>query len=187
VQLVIAGKAHPADRAGQDIIRRIWELASSPELRGRVVFVENYDTAVARLLVRGVDVWLNTPTWPMEASGTSGMKAACNGVINVSVPDGWWAEGYAPGVGYALGEARPPDGDRDAGLLYEMLEGQIVPLYYDRDAEGLPRGWIEMMRASLAAFLGRFSTRRMLREYAGQVYLLPGYEPAPSPAETVVS
>ncbi|HEX5009202.1 MAG TPA: alpha-glucan family phosphorylase [Planctomycetota bacterium] len=187
VQLVIAGKAHPADRAGQDMIRRIWELASSPELRGRVVFVENYDAAVARLLVRGVDVWLNTPTWPMEASGTSGMKAACNGVINVSVPDGWWAEGYAPGVGYALGEARPPDGDRDAGLLYEMLEGQIVPLYYERDTEGLPRGWIEMMRASLAAFLGRFSTRRMLREYAGQVYLLPGYEPAPSQAETVVS
>jgi glycogen phosphorylase len=177
VQLVIAGKAHPADRAGQDMIRRIWELASSPDLRGRVVFVENYDAAVARLLVRGVDAWLNTPTWPMEASGTSGMKAACNGVLNISVPDGWWAEGYAPEAGFALGESGPPEAGRDAGLLYELLEGRLVPLYYERDAEGLPRGWIAMMRASLSTFLGRFSTRRMLSEYAAQVYRLPGFEP----------
>jgi starch phosphorylase len=188
VQLVIAGKAHPADKAGQDMIRRIWELANLPELRGRVVFVEDYDVAVARLLVRGVDAWLNTPTWPLEASGTSGMKAACNGVLNVSVPDGWWAEACAPGLGFALGEARAPDAARDAGLLYELLEQQLVTLYYDRDADGLPRSWIAMMRASMAAFLGRFSSRRMLGEYAARVYLLPGFAPLPAaPPQPVAS
>lgn len=178
VQLLIAGKAHPADRAGQDMIRRIWELAGSAGLRGRVVFVEDYDAAVARLLVRGVDAWLNTPTWPLEASGTSGMKAACNGVLNISVPDGWWAEGYAPGRGFAIGQGVPPDTGRDAHLLYELLEQQVVPLYYERDADGLPRGWIRSMRASMSALIGHFSTRRMLREYAERIYRLPGYAPA---------
>jgi starch phosphorylase len=187
VQMVIAGKAHPADKAGQDMIRRIWELAGNPALRGRIVFVEDYDAAVARLLVRGVDAWLNTPTWPMEASGTSGMKAACNGVLNISVPDGWWAEGYAPGLGFKLGEAQPPDAGRDAGLLYELLEHEIVPLFYDRDPDGLPRGWIAMMRASMSAFLGRFSTRRMLREYAWRVYRLPDFQPATPAPQPVAS
>jgi starch phosphorylase len=187
VQLLIAGKAHPADRAGQDMIRRIWELACSPGLRGRVVFVEDYDAAVARLLVRGVDAWLNTPTWPLEASGTSGMKAACNGVLNISVPDGWWAEGHAPGLGFVLGAGVPPDVGRDARLLYETLEQHVVPLYYERDVDGLPRGWIAMMRASMADFLGRFSSRRMLREYATQVYRLPGFQPAPASQEPVAT
>ena len=185
VQLLMAGKAHPADRPGQEIIRRIWELAGSHRLRGRIVFVEDYDLAVARLMVRGVDVWLNTPTWPMEASGTSGMKAAANGVINVSVPDGWWAEAYEPGLGFCLGEARPPDTWRDAGLLLDILEHQLVPLYYDRGPDGLPHGWIAIMRASMAALLGRFSTRRMLREYAAQLYDLPAFsaaDPARRPA-----
>jgi starch phosphorylase len=181
VQLIIAGKAHPADRAGQDMIRHIWELASSPGLRGRVVIVENYDTAVARLLVRGVDAWLNTPTWPLEASGTSGMKAACNGVLNVSVPDGWWAEAWAPGLGFRLGEAQTPEAGRDSLALYELLEQQLVPQFYERDADGLPRAWIAMMRASMSAFLGRFSTRRMLREYARMYRLADAASAAPPP------
>jgi starch phosphorylase len=181
VQLVMAGKAHPADRPGQEIIRRIWQLAGRDHLRGRIVFVEDYDAAVARLMVRGVDVWLNTPTWPMEACGTSGMKAAVNGVVNASVPDGWWAEGYAPGRGFLIGEQVPPDTARDAGLLFEVLEQQLVPLYYDRGDDGLPHRWIEVMRASMAAFLHRFSSRRMLQDYAGRLYGLPGFEAAPPP------
>jgi len=183
VQVVMAGKAHPADHAGQEIIHRIWELAGGERLRGRIVFVEDYDTSVARLMVRGVDAWVNTPTWPMEASGTSGMKAACNGVLNLSVPDGWWAEAFAPGLGFALGEQQPPDTGRDAGLLYDLIERQLVPLYYDRGEDGLPRGWIAIMRASMAAFLGHFSTRRMLGEYAAAMYGLPAPAPAaPQPA-----
>jgi starch phosphorylase len=178
VQLIMAGKAHPADRAGQDIIRRIWKLAASPRLRGRIVFVENYDMDVARLMVRGVDVWLNTPTWPMEASGTSGMKAAANGVLNASVPDGWWAEGYAPGLGFNIGEAVAPDALRDSGILLDLIENDLVPLYYERGEDGLPRGWIKMMRDSMATFIERFSTRRMLTEYARDYYNLPGFAPA---------
>jgi starch phosphorylase len=176
VQLVMAGKAHPADRPGQEIIRRIWQLAGREHLRGRIAFVEDYDAAVARLMVRGVDVWLNTPTWPMEACGTSGMKAAMNGVVNASVPDGWWAEGYAPGLGFLIGEQVPPDTDRDANLLYDLLERELVPLYYERAEDGLPHAWIAIMRASMAAFLRRFSTRRMLAEYAATLYELPGFE-----------
>jgi starch phosphorylase len=177
VQLVMAGKAHPADRPGQEIIRRIWQLAGSEHLRGRIAFVEDYDASVARLMVRGVDVWLNTPTWPQEACGTSGMKAAMNGVLNASVPDGWWAEAYAPGLGFVIGEQVPPDTGRDAGLLFELLEQQIVPLYYERAADGLPQRWIGIMRASMAAFLQRFSSRRMLHDYASRLYELPGYAP----------
>jgi starch phosphorylase len=173
VQLIMAGKAHPADRAGQDIIRRIWTLAASPRLRGRIVFVENYDMAVARLMVRGVDVWLNTPTWPMEASGTSGMKAAVNGVINASVPDGWWAEANQPGLGFNIGEAETPDAERDSKVLLELIENELVPRYYDRGEDGLPREWLAMMRESMATFIEQFSTRRMLGEYARDYYRLP--------------
>jgi glycogen phosphorylase len=182
VQLLIAGKAHPADHAGQEIIRRIWELACSEQLRGRIVFVEDYDLAVARLMVRGVDAWLNTPTWPLEASGTSGMKAATNGVLNVSVPDGWWAEAFVPGLGFSIGGQQPPDNGRDAELLLGILERELVPLFYDRGPEGLPRGWIAMMRASMVAFLGRFSTRRMLGEYARDLYGLQDGVHAGTPA-----
>jgi starch phosphorylase len=108
------------------------------------------------------------------------MKAACNGVLNISVPDGWWAEAFAPGLGFQLGEQQPPDAGRDAGALYELLEQQLVPMFYERDADGLPRGWISVMRASMSAFLGRFSTRRMLGEYA-RMYGLSEAEPAPTP------
>ena len=173
VQLIMAGKAHPADRAGQAIIRRIWELAGNQSLRGRIVFVEDYDMAVARLLVRGVDLWLNTPEWPREASGTSGMKAGINGVLNASVPDGWWAEVDDPARGFTIGTQQPPDPTRDGALLLDLMEQDIVPAYYERDAEGVPRRWIEMMRQSTATVLENFSTRRMVEEYARDMYGLP--------------
>jgi len=175
VQIVMAGKAHPADKPGQEIIHRIWQLAGSARMRGRIVFVEDYDASVARLMVRGVDCWLNTPTWPLEACGTSGMKAAINGVLHASVPDGWWAEGYTPGAGFVIGEQVAPDNERDAAALFELIEQQIVPRFYERDALGLPHGWIAMMRASMTAYLERFSSRRMLRQYAGRLYHLPGF------------
>lgn len=172
VQLVMAGKAHPADRAGQDIIKKVWALAGD-KLRGRIVFVEDYDIGVARLMVRGVDVWLNTPEWPREASGTSGMKAAMNGVLHASVPDGWWAEAEREGGGFTLGDGVLPDLERDAGLFYAMLEDEIIPLYYDRADDGLPAGWIAAMRHSMQHSLGRFSTRRMLDDYGRLVYSEP--------------
>jgi starch phosphorylase len=178
VQLIMAGKAHPADRAGQAIIQRIWHLAGSRQLHGRIVFVEDYDMAVARLLVRGVDLWLNTPEWPREASGTSGMKAGINGVLNASVPDGWWAEVDDPDMGYTIGTQQPPDAERDGLLLLDLLEQQIVPAYYDRGDDGLPRRWIGMMRQSAACVLERFSTRRMLQDYAREMYDLGIEQPA---------
>jgi starch phosphorylase len=182
VQIVMAGKAHPADGPGQEIIHRIWQLAGSGPLRGRIVFVEDYDAAVARLMVRGVDCWLNTPTWPLEACGTSGMKAAINGVIHASVPDGWWAEGYQPGAGFVLGEQVGPDGQRDSAALFDLIEHQLVPLFFERDALGLPHAWIAIMRASMVAYLERFSSRRMVRQYAARMYRLPGFtEPEPAP------
>lgn len=172
VQLFMAGKAHPADRAGQDIIRKVWKLADTDELRGRIVFIEDYDMSVGRLLTRGVDVWLNTPEWPREASGTSGMKAAANGVLHASVPDGWWAEAEREGAGFTLGEARLPENDRDAALLLEMIENEIVPLYYDRDESGFPRHWVAAMRRSMVNNIGQFSTRRMLEDYVKDSYSL---------------
>jgi starch phosphorylase len=178
VQLLMAGKAHPADRPGQKIIENIWKLASTPELRGRIVFVEDYDLAVARLMVRGVDCWLNTPEWPREASGTSGMKAAINGVLNASVPDGWWAEGGSDAIGFTIGTQENPDRARDSRQLYELLEQHIVPLFHERGDDGLPRGWIALMRNSMAACLGRFSTRRMLTEYAQMLYGIETATPA---------
>ena len=191
VQIVMAGKAHPADKPGQEIIHRIWQLAGSARMRGRIVFVEDYDASVARLMVRGVDCWLNTPTWPLEACGTSGMKAAINGVIHASVPDGWWAEAYTPATGFAIGEQGPPDNERDAGRLFDLIEHELVPRFFERDALGLPHGWIAMMRASMAAYLERYSTRRMVRQYAARLYQLPGFPdvelpPLPGAAVPVV-
>lgn len=180
VQLFMAGKAHPADRAGQEIIRNVWKLADTDELRGRIVFLEDYDMGVARLLVRGVDVWLNTPEWPREASGTSGMKAAANGVLHASVPDGWWAEAEREGTGFTLGDAALPKTDRDTKLLFKMIEREIVPLYYERDEAGLPRRWIEHMRACVVAHMGRFSTRRMLEDYARESYGIDTGSTAPT-------
>jgi starch phosphorylase len=182
VQVVIAGKAHPADRPGQGVIEHIFSLSRSERLRGRVFIVEDYDMRIARFLVGGVDIWLNNPRRPMEASGTSGMKAAINGIPSVSILDGWWDEGFDGSNGWAIGD-RTADGDdaaqdaADAAELYRLLTDEIVPRYFDRDASGVPAAWLETMRASIGGALWRFSTARMLTEYVDRLYLPAVREP----------
>jgi len=176
VQIVFAGKAHPADRPGQRVIQDIFSRSRSPKFAQRVFVLEDYDIRVGRYLVSGVDVWLNNPRRPLEASGTSGMKAAMNGIINCSVLDGWWDEGYDGANGWAIGrrETNPDEGAQDwadAQDLYRLLETEIVPRYYERDANGLPLRWLEMMKASMATTVWQFSTSRMLQEYVEQLYL----------------
>jgi starch phosphorylase len=176
VQIVFAGKAHPADRPGQQVIQEIFTSSRSPELRGRVFILEDYDLRVARFLVEGVDVWLNNPRRPLEASGTSGMKAACNGVVNLSVLDGWWDEGYTGDNGWAIGgrEINPDDQAQDASDaqdLYRLLEQDVVPLYYKRGKDGVPADWVAQMRRSIASTIWQFSTLRMLHEYVDQMYM----------------
>ncbi len=176
VQIIIAGKAHPADRPGQQVIQHIFELSRSERLRGRVFIAEDYDMRIGRFLVGGVDMWLNNPRRPMEASGTSGMKAAINGIPSISVLDGWWDEGFNGENGWAIG-GREAIGDEaaqdaaDAGELYRLLEDEIVPKFFARDADGLPVEWLPVMRASIEGALWRFSTARMLTEYVDRLYL----------------
>lgn len=175
VQIVFAGKAHPADRPGQKVIQEIFQRSRSPQLRGRVFILEDYDIRVGRYLVQGVDVWLNNPRRPLEASGTSGMKAAQNGVPNISVLDGWWDEGYEEDNGWAIGgrEMNPDEAAQDwsdAQDLYRLLEDDLVPRYYDR-TKGVPTRWLDVMRRSMATTLWQFSTTRMLQEYTEQLYL----------------
>jgi starch phosphorylase len=182
VQVVIAGKAHPADRPGQQVIQDIFGLSRSDRLRGRVFIVEDYDMRVGRYLVGGTDIWLNNPRRPLEASGTSGMKAAINGIPSVSILDGWWDEGFSGANGWAIGD-REPDGDEDAqdaadaDELYRLLEEEIVPRFFDRDADGVPHAWLGTMRAAIASALWQFSTARMLSEYVDQLYLPAVREP----------
>jgi glycogen phosphorylase len=193
VQIVFAGKAHPADRPGQRVIQEIFQRSRSTQLRGRVYILEDYNMRVARFLVQGVDVWLNNPRRPLEASGTSGMKAAQNGVPNVSVLDGWWDEGFEGDNGWAIGD-RVIDPDeaaqdwRDAQDLYRILEEEIVPAYYDRDRNGLPTRWLAIMRRAMASALWNFSTTRMLHEYTERLYLpaagVPLVEAVPAQAVT---
>jgi starch phosphorylase len=176
VQIVFAGKAHPADRPGQQVIQEIFARSRSEKLRGRVFILEDYDMRIARFLVQGVDIWLNNPRRPLEASGTSGMKAAANGVVNVSVLDGWWDEGWTGDNGWAIGgrETNPDEGAQDwadAMDLYRLLENEIVPRYYQRDRSGLPHGWLDVMRKSMSTTLWRFSSTRMLQEYTERLYL----------------
>jgi starch phosphorylase len=176
VQVVFAGKAHPADRPGQQVIQEIFGRSRSERLRGRVFILEDYDIRIARYLVAGVDVWLNTPRRPLEASGTSGMKAAMNGAVNVSVLDGWWDEGWVGDNGWAIGgrEMNPDEGAQDwsdAQDLYRIFEDEIVPRYYDRNEHGLPTAWVDTMRRSMASALWRFSTTRMLHDYVDKMYL----------------
>jgi len=176
VQIVFAGKAHPADRAGQEVIRDIWEKSRTDAFRGRIFVMEDYDMRTARYLVAGCDVWLNTPRRPLEASGTSGMKASANGAVNVSILDGWWDEGYTGTNGFAIGDTsiNPDDAAQDAAdaeSLYRILENEAVPRYYDRGADGLPAAWLDLARASIGSTLWRFSTTRMLHEYCEQLYL----------------
>jgi starch phosphorylase len=182
VQVVIAGKAHPADRPGQRVIQHIFELSRSDRLRGRVFIVEDYDMRIARFLVGGVDIWLNNPRRPMEASGTSGMKAAINGIPSVSILDGWWDEGFNGANGWAIGDRRT---DRDEGAqdasdaaeLYRLLEDEILPRFFERDGHGVPAAWLAIMRASIAGALWQFSTARMLTEYVDRLYLPAVREP----------
>jgi len=176
VQIIIAGKAHPADRPGQQVIQHIFELSRSDRLRGRVFIVEDYDMRIARFLVGGVDIWLNNPRRPMEASGTSGMKAAINGIPSISILDGWWDEGYNGQNGWAIGDRETSHDDgaqdaADAGELYRLLEEEIVPRYFERGTDGLPEAWLPIMRASIDGALWRFSTSRMLSEYVDRLYL----------------
>jgi starch phosphorylase len=177
VQIIIAGKAHPADRPGQRVIQRIFELSRSLQLRGRVFMLEDYDMRVARFLVGGVDLWLNNPRRPLEASGTSGMKAAINAIPSVSILDGWWDEGFNGENGWAIGDRQPDSDDEaeqdaaDADALYRLLEEEIVPRYFMHDADGLPHPWIATMRAAARSAIWQFSSARMLREYVEQLYL----------------
>ncbi len=184
VQVVFAGKAHPADRPGQRVIQEIWERSRSPRLKGRVFIIEDYDMRVARFLIQGVDVWLNNPRRPLEASGTSGMKAAVNGVVNVSVLDGWWDEGWTGTNGWAIGgrETNPDEGAQDwadAQELYRILEQEVVPRYYERGRDGIPSAWLEVVRESIRTTVWRFSTTRMLQEYIVQLYLPAAREAGP--------
>jgi starch phosphorylase len=179
VQVVFAGKAHPADRPGQRVIQDIFGRSRASRLKGRVFILEDYDMREGRYLVQGVDVWLNNPRRPLEASGTSGMKAAMNGVVNCSVLDGWWDEGWNEtqgGNGWAIGgrHTDPDEGAQDwadAQDLYRILETEIVPRWYDRDAAGLPRAWLATMRQAIATSMWGFSTTRMLEEYVERLYL----------------
>lgn len=178
VQLIIAGKAHPQDQTGKTMIRQ-WNqfIADHQELAGRVVFLADYDILLAEQLVQGVDLWINTPRRPWEACGTSGMKVLVNGGLNLSALDGWWAEAYAPEVGWALGDGEEYDNDpawdaAEAAKLYRLLEEEVIPLFYrDRDASGCPRGWVAKIRASMSTLTLRFSSNRMVREYVERLYL----------------
>ena len=176
VQFVFAGKAHPADRPGQGVIQTIFEHSRSDALRGRMFILEDYDMRVGRNLVQGVDIWLNNPRRPLEASGTSGQKAAMNGVINLSILDGWWDEGFHGDNGWAIGsrEQNPDEGAQDwadAQDLYRLLEEEAVPMWYDRDADGLPQAWLNRMRQAQRTSLWDFSTTRMLAQYVEELYL----------------
>ena len=174
LQLVFAGKAHPQDEEAKKIVQHIFALKSSPQVAGRAVFVEDYNMAIAAAMVGGCDVWINLPIPPLEACGTSGMKSALSGGLQLSVLDGWWAEAYEPGIGWAI-ESDPEVDDRtrdarDAAALYDLLEREVVPLFASRDAEGVPRGFVARMRASIQALAPRFCAARMFGEYVGRVY-----------------
>jgi starch phosphorylase len=177
VQIIFAGKAHPADQPGRNLIQRVNELARDHNLGGRVAFVEDYDMHVARYLYRGVDVWLNNPRPPLEASGTSGQKAALNGVPHLSVLDGWWYEGYQGTNGWAIiSEAREEASEEerdaaDAEALYRVIEGEVVPLFYDRDKDGTPRGWVQVVKEAIRTAAPNYCARRMVKEYTERMYV----------------
>ncbi len=176
VQIVIAGKAHPQDTEGQEMITQWIDFARRPEARSRVVFLSDYDVLMAEHLVQGVDVWVNTPRRPWEASGTSGMKVLVNGGLNLSELDGWWAEAYSPEVGWAIGDGREHGDDpswdaSEAESLYTLLEKEVVPAFYSRDEHGIPRGWVARMRESMARLTPAFSTNRVVRQYTEDHYL----------------
>lgn len=175
VQVVVAGKAHPKDQEGKNLIRRFIDFSHKPECHSRVVFLPDYDIAIAQELVQGVDLWINTPRRPWEACGTSGMKILVNGGLNLSELDGWWAEAYSPEVGWAIGDGKEheePGWDAiEANQLYDLLEKEIIPEFYDRNAEGLPVKWVEHIRTSMSRLTTNFSSNRMLRDYVEKIYI----------------
>ncbi|NQU26343.1 MAG: alpha-glucan family phosphorylase, partial [Candidatus Nealsonbacteria bacterium] len=176
IQLIFAGKAHPADEPGKQLIQRIANLRHDPRFAGRIAFVEDYDINVCRHLIQGVDVWLNNPRRPLEASGTSGQKAVLNGALNLSILDGWWAEAFDGSNGFAIGRGTSHVDDeitdrRDAADLFRVLEEEVIPLYYDRDIDGLPRHWIQRMMNSIGSLAWRFSAARMVADYVRSAYV----------------
>ena len=175
VQFIFTGKAHPADGGGQGLIKQIIEISRRPEFLGKIIFLENYDMRLAKRLVSGVDVWLNTPTRPLEASGTSGQKAAMNGVLNLSVLDGWWYEGYRDGAGWAVTDERTYEDQNfqnslDASAIYSLIENEIVPLYFDQDENGCAHGWVKYVKKSLAEIAPVYTTKRMMDDYFSKFY-----------------
>jgi starch phosphorylase len=175
VQIIFAGKAHPRDSGGKEIIRQIIHFAKQDDVRRRIVFIEDYDINIARLMIQGVDVWLNTPRRPMEASGTSGMKAAVNGALNISTLDGWWCEGYKPETGWIIGNGENYDDIAyqdvvESQMLYDLLENEIVPLFYTHSTDKLPRAWINKMKNSIRQIAPQFNTNRMVTDYTKRFY-----------------
>jgi starch phosphorylase len=176
LQIIYAGKAHPADQPGKELIKRIANLRHDPRFADRIAFIEDYDINVCRHMIQGVDVWLNNPRRPLEASGTSGQKAVLNGALNLSVLDGWWAEGFDGYNGFGIGKGRSHvdagiTDDRDTEYLVDALEKEVIPLYYDRDIDGLPRMWIKRMMNSISTLAWRFSSDRMVADYVEHTYL----------------
>ena len=176
VQLIFAGKAHPADKEGQDLIRYIHEISMKPQFKGKIFIIENYNIGIARYLISGVDVWLNNPRRPMEASGTSGQKASVNGVVNFSVLDGWWAEGYNSKNGWTIGTNDEYDSyeiqdNADSSSIYSTLENKIIPMYYEKDKNGISEKWMKIMKNSIISTGGKYSTSRMVCDYADKLYM----------------
>src|SRR5262249_13780619 len=172
VQIIFAGKAHPADNPGKEVLQSVYQFTRDPEFEGRVAFLEDYDMHLAHLLVQGVDLWMNLPRVPLEASGTSGMKAALNATPQLSTLDGWWQEGYDGLSGWAIspaGETEDADAT-DAGQLYRLLEEHVIPLFYTRNAAGIPLGWVDKMRHALRLAGRRFTARRMVENYVQDHY-----------------
>ncbi len=170
VQIIFAGKAHPADNNGKKILQHIFKIAQDPRFRGRIAFIEDYGENVAKYLLHGADVWLNNPQIPMEACGTSGMKASLNGALHLSVLDGWWIEGYNGKNGWAFG-ADPSNDETDAAALYDVIENEIVPLYYDFNNKGISEGWVKKMKESMMSISPKFSARRMMKDYLRKFYI----------------
>ncbi|MBI3741442.1 MAG: alpha-glucan family phosphorylase, partial [Chloroflexi bacterium] len=176
-QIIFAGKAHPADEPGKELVKQVAQFTRANGLVGKIFFAEDYDIDLARNLVQGVDVWVNTPRRPLEASGTSGMKAALNGALNFSVLDGWWREGFVQDQnGWAIGEDKTGDDHNaqdaaDADSFYAILENEIVPLFYTRDERGVPREWVRRMKQAIRTLAPQFSARRMLKEYVTRYYV----------------
>jgi glucan phosphorylase len=175
VQFVFAGKAHPKDVPGQELIKRVVEISKRPEFVGKIIFLQNYNILLAKQLLHGVDIWLNTPTRPLEASGTSGEKAVMNGCLHFSVLDGWWAEGYKENAGWALPMERTFENQEqqdqlDAEMIYSMLENEVVPKFYQRNENGVPSEWVQIIKNSIAGVAPEFTMNRMLRDYIDRFY-----------------